>query len=1200
MTKTITIFGMLLLFAGAVLTPAAAAPLESVRVQLKWKHQFQFAGYYAAIEQGYYKEVGLDVELLEATQGQQPVESVLDGAAQYGVGTTTLLLNRAQGDPIVVLAAIFQHSPMVLIARRDSWLQTVHDLKGKQVMIEPHSSDILMYLQLEGLATNHYSAVPHSFNIASLLEREVDAMTAYVSDELYQLRAAGMDCMVVDPRSGGIDFYGDCLFTTENQIREHPEQVQAFLEASLRGWTYAMAHPEEVVDLILDKYSTRHSREHLLFEAQAMQSLMNTDLVAIGHMYPGRWQHIADVYTQKGWLTEKVDLDSFIYQPEPPPENNRRWWLIVGILTALIAIIILLVLLPLLKLIMHVQASEKRFLSMIYASHEPIMLFEHGKILDCNDATACLLGYAGREELLQLQPAAFSPPTQPDSRTSEEKACEMMQLAFTNGHHRFEWVHRTVDGIDLPIDVTLTPVVYKQRNILYCQWRDLTEIKQAENALRTSQERFQSLFECAPTGIFHSTEAGRFLVVNPALAKLLGYAAPEEMITAITDIANQVYAHPEQRQHMLDRLHASEGWVHYEAVWRRKDGQVVVVENMLRKVTPAGKPIYFEGFSTDISARKTAETTLITSHNRAQRQRAAMVRLFLNKNIVGGRVPEALQELTRTLTTVLGVQRAGVWKLSEDGGTLHGLAVYDAATNAFLQQPPMNTADFPHYFDALFGESRVFTDNVQDDPRTNELMECYLKPNNVTALLDAGILLEGKLAGVVCIENVGEPRHWHADEESFVTTAASIAAQLFLVAERNRQEDKLRTVSRFHVSAARLAIANANLRIDHVDEGLNTCLAILADFMAAQRAYIFSNDFESETWTNTHEWCAPQVEPMIEHLQQVPFEVFPGLIDQFKNGKALILENLRDLPESMASAYDLLHEQGIESLILQPMLADGELMGFVGFDDIHHSRTFSGTELALLRLAADNFAATLARHRQYVSEQEAKGNLQQLLHILCHDLANPVGNIQALLDLIGEAEDEAEKAGLLNLLRQVADSTLELIDRVRYIRALEEGRQPIETRAVNLLEACTAARQLVHYKLKEKDIALHIEVAPSLSVDADPTILTQTILCNLLTNAAKFSHPGSTVYMRATREDDGHVCLEVQDQGIGMDARALSNLFNPKAQVSQTGTAGEQGTGFGMLLIKRFLDAFHADIQVVSRDEKSHPENHGTTVTIRL
>ena len=99
---------------------ARSGDLVSVRVQLKWRHQFQFAGFYTALEKGYYREAGFDVTIIPATPGTDPVDTVLKGGADFGVASSELVLRYAKGDPVVVLATIFQHSPLTLFVRRDA------------------------------------------------------------------------------------------------------------------------------------------------------------------------------------------------------------------------------------------------------------------------------------------------------------------------------------------------------------------------------------------------------------------------------------------------------------------------------------------------------------------------------------------------------------------------------------------------------------------------------------------------------------------------------------------------------------------------------------------------------------------------------------------------------------------------------------------------------------------------------------------------------------------------------------------------------------------------------------------------------------------------------------------------------------------------------------------------------------------------
>ncbi len=301
---------------------APAWSLESVTLQLKWQHQFQFAGYYAAISQGYYREAGLDVTLREAQPYEDPVQYVLNGNAEFGVGTSELLLLHHFNQPVIVLAVIFQHSPLALIVpnvsnKQDTFLpyQYIQDLKDKPVMMEASSAELLAYLAREGLTREKLNLIDHTFDIQDTLEGKAAAMSGYVTDEPFLLQEQNIPYQIFKPIMGGIDFYGDNLFTTQSQLETHPKRVQAFREASLKGWQYAVAHPEEIIDLIYGQYSQRHSPEHLAFEAEQMQDLMRPDLVEVGYMYEGRWKHIGQTYAQQNMLPDDYKLDGFLYEP---------------------------------------------------------------------------------------------------------------------------------------------------------------------------------------------------------------------------------------------------------------------------------------------------------------------------------------------------------------------------------------------------------------------------------------------------------------------------------------------------------------------------------------------------------------------------------------------------------------------------------------------------------------------------------------------------------------------------------------------------------------------------------------------------------------------------------------------------------------------------------------------------------------------
>ena len=335
-------------------------PRDHVTLQLKWLFQGQFAGYIAAVEQGYYRDAGLDVTLIEGRPDFDPTQAVLDGKADFGVGNADLMLFRAKGQPVVVLADIFQHSPLVLVSRAASGAKDLQALYNKKIMwIPSEAAEIIAYFKHEGVDPAKLQAQPHTFNIEDFISGKVDAMSAYSTDEPYKLKLRGFDFYMFVPRSGGIDFYGDCLFTTEKQIRDHPDRVRAFREASLRGWKYAMDHPDEIIDLILRKYNGQgNTREYLQYEAQQISDLMHPELIEVGHINPGRWEHIAETYAELGMMPRDFSLDGFLYDPNPKPNYAPLYWTL-GLVSA-IALAALVWILPLYRLNLRLRENLAR------------------------------------------------------------------------------------------------------------------------------------------------------------------------------------------------------------------------------------------------------------------------------------------------------------------------------------------------------------------------------------------------------------------------------------------------------------------------------------------------------------------------------------------------------------------------------------------------------------------------------------------------------------------------------------------------------------------------------------------------------------------------------------------------------------------------------------------------------------------------
>jgi diguanylate cyclase (GGDEF)-like protein len=324
---------------------AALAQEQNVVLQLRWYHQFQFAGYYVAKELGYYADAGLDVEIRAGAPGVAPVSEVVGGHADFGIDNSGLLKARSLGEPVQALAAIFQRSAMRFITLEASGIDSVYQLAGRRVMLLPDFGSLALTALLNQVGLSEdIERIDSSHRIDDLINGTTDAFNGYISNEPYLLEKRDIAYRLIDPASYGIQLYSDILFTREQLTREQPDLVRAFARASLKGWQFALDHPREAIE-ITRRYATDKSLDHLRFEANAIRDLIMPELVEIGHMNPLRWHKIQDQLLSLGVLQTPVDIDRFTFDIM---EHRLSWRQVsphFGWLLVVVALLIVLVIL---------------------------------------------------------------------------------------------------------------------------------------------------------------------------------------------------------------------------------------------------------------------------------------------------------------------------------------------------------------------------------------------------------------------------------------------------------------------------------------------------------------------------------------------------------------------------------------------------------------------------------------------------------------------------------------------------------------------------------------------------------------------------------------------------------------------------------------------------------------------------------------
>ncbi len=340
MIKISNLVSNLFVFLLLISVSSVALALENVTVQLRWRNQFQFAGYYAALHKGFYKDAGLEVTLKEGGPGISAIDEVLQGRSDFGVSTSGLVKSFLDGNPVLMLAPIFQHSPEVLLTLGMNLSNPAEIARAGAIGLQPgdESLDLKAMFVNEGISLDKLEINTKGEGLDALLSGKIVAMNAYLSNEPFWLQKRGIPYGVIKPSHYGMDFYSDVLFTSLSLEKAKPKVVADFRKATLKGWEYALEHQDEIIGLILSSYNTQgKSRELLEFEAKTLANLISADLIQIGHSNPWRWQHIAESYVKSGVLKPDFNLDGFFYDPNPSPPDMT--WLYRALAFSLIVVI---------------------------------------------------------------------------------------------------------------------------------------------------------------------------------------------------------------------------------------------------------------------------------------------------------------------------------------------------------------------------------------------------------------------------------------------------------------------------------------------------------------------------------------------------------------------------------------------------------------------------------------------------------------------------------------------------------------------------------------------------------------------------------------------------------------------------------------------------------------------------------------------
>jgi PAS domain S-box-containing protein len=542
----------------------------------------------------------------------------------------------------------------------------------------------------------------------------------------------------------------------------------------------------------------------------------------------------------------------------------------------------------------------------------------------------------------------------------------------------------------------------------------------------------------------------------------------------------------------------------------------------------------------DVTDQIGAERALRESEQRLTTQSTVLTTLMERQaanEILEDRVPEILAACGQTI----GVRRASMWQFSDDRSAIHCVDLYDSETRRHSSGATVRRTDFPSYFAAMEHARLIAADDAHEDKATREFSVPYLTPNGIGAMLDIPLHQNGAVTGVMCLEHVGGPRHWTAEEQNFSLSVANLL--VLAITDADRREANAR-------------LAESELRARHVIDtahdafvGMNSDGQIVS--WNAQAAKIFG-------------WSAEEIMGRMISETIIP----PAFREGHRRGLRRFLETGEAPVVNQTLELTALNRDGnefpIEITITKPIRSDHRFFFGAFIRDIS---TRKQREQEIKRAKEHAEAATRAK--------------SEFLANMSHELRTPLNGVLGYAQLMQRNPAlTADQRESLDAISKCGSHLLDLINDVLDLSKIEAGRMELEPVPTDLRQLTVDLSYVIAEPLRRKGLHFSVELSQDLParVIVDGRHLRQVLL-NLLGNAVKFT-PIGDVTLLVSRKGDDRLSFEVRDTGIGISAEHLSSIFEEFRQTRDGSAAG--GTGLGLTISRRLVQAMGGKLTVRS------------------
>jgi len=403
------------------------------------------------------------------------------------------------------------------------------------------------------------------------------------------------------------------------------------------------------------------------------------------------------------------------------------------------------------------------------------------------------------------------------------------------------------------------------------------------------------------------------------------------------------------------------------------------------------------------------------------------------------------------------------------------------------------------------------------------------------------------------------------------------------------------------------AITTSFIQSDSPNGAINKTLSQIGEFMDVTRILVFMPRESSTIVDCAYEWRAPDVEPLIDRLQEVQIsEKLPSLMPMLTRDGIILARHVSELPADMEKEFA---SHGVQSTLILPFLANDGKLGTITLEDNNMPRQWLPEEISTLRTIGEHLSRIIERERTQLALIQARDAAlrsaqlkSEFMSNMSHEVRTPMTGLLGMLELLLETGLTSEQYEFADTAFTSAHNLLRILDDILDFSKIEAGRVLLEAKPIDPRSIVDEVKSTLAVQAAKKQILFesNIDAEVPEGVFCDPTRLRQ-ILTNLASNAIKFTQEGSvTIRIRAsgTIQDRARLRFEVQDTGIGISPDQKERIFESFVQADGTTTRKFGGTGLGLAISRQLIQLMGGEIDVTS--EVGHGSTFGFTLTLPI